>query len=66
MEAGGNDLKEFLVNLPLFIIGYANLSKLTPPEFLKDITENSINLHYFQKRGTSGFCQGLIQGGKNV
>jgi hypothetical protein len=59
MEAGGNDLKEFLINLPLFhnrvMLIYP---KLTPPEFkVTDITENSINLHYFQKRRPSGFCK---------
>jgi hypothetical protein len=65
MEAGGNDLKEFLVNLPLFhnrvMLIYP---KLTPPEFkVSDITENSINLHYFSKReGLQDFVRGLIQG----
>jgi hypothetical protein len=65
MEAGGNDLKEFLINLPLFhnriMLIYP---KLTPPEFkVSDITENSINLHYFSKReGLQDFVRGLIQG----
>jgi hypothetical protein len=65
MEAGGNDLKEFLINLPLFhnrvMLIYP---KLTPPEFkVTDITENSINLHYFSKReGLQDFVRGLIQG----
>jgi hypothetical protein len=38
--------------------------KLTPPEFkISDVTENSINLHYFSKReGLQDFVRGLIQG----
>jgi hypothetical protein len=38
--------------------------KLTPPEFkVSDVTENSINLHYFLKReGLQDFVRGLIQG----
>jgi hypothetical protein len=57
--------KRILVNSASFIIGYANLSKLTPPEFkVNDITEIVSIYIISQKRGTSGFCQGLIQGGK--
>jgi hypothetical protein len=65
MESGGNDLKEFLINLPLFhnrvMLIYP---KLTPAEFkVGDITENSIHLHYFSKReGLQDFVKGLIQG----
>jgi hypothetical protein len=65
MEAGGNDLREFLINLPLFhnrvMLIYP---KLTPPEFrVSDVTENSINLHYLSKReGLQDFVRGLIQG----
>lgn len=65
MEAGGDNLKEFLMNLPLFhnrvMLIYP---KLTPPEFkVSDATENSINLHYFSKReGLQDFVRGLIQG----
>lgn len=65
MAAGGNDLREFLINLPLFhnrvMLIYP---KLTPPEFkVSDINENSINLHYFSKReGLKDFVRGLIQG----
>jgi hypothetical protein len=65
MEAGGDNLKEFLINLPLFhnrvMLIYP---KLTPPEFkVSDINENSINLHYFSKReGLQDFVRGLIQG----
>jgi len=49
MQSGGNNLKEFLLNLPNFhnrvMLIYP---KLTPPEFkVSDETENSIQLHYF-------------------
>jgi hypothetical protein len=65
MEAGGNNLKEFLINLPLFhnrvMLIYP---KLTPPEFkVSNVTENSIHLHYFSKReGLQDFVRGIIQG----
>lgn len=65
MESGGSSLKEFLLNLPLFhnrvMLIYP---KLTPPEFkVSDISENSLNLHYFSKReGLQEFVRGLIQG----
>lgn len=65
MEAGGNNLKEFLINLPLFhnrvMLIYP---KLTPPEFkVSAVTENSIHLHYFSKReGLQEFLRGIIQG----
>jgi len=65
MESGGKNLKEFLLNLPLFhnrvMLIYP---RLTPPEFkVSNISENSINLHYFSKReGLQEFVRGLIQG----
>ncbi|WP_430399953.1 heme NO-binding domain-containing protein [Flavobacterium sp.] len=65
MESGGSSLKEFLENLPLFhnrvMLIYP---KLTPPEFkVSDISERSLNLHYFSKReGLQEFVRGLIQG----
>ncbi len=65
MQSGGNNLKEFLQNLPNFhnrvMLIYP---KLTPPEFkVSDVTENSIHLHYFSKReGLQEFVRGLIQG----
>ena len=65
MEAGGNNLKEFLVNLPQFhnriMLMYP---KLTPPEFkVSDINENSIHVHYFSKReGLQEFVRGLLSG----
>ena len=65
MESGGDNLKEFLLNLPEFhnrvMLIYP---KLTPPEFkVSDITENGLNLHYFSKReGLQEFVRGLLQG----
>jgi hypothetical protein len=65
MQAGGNNLKEFLVNLPVFhhriMLIYP---KLTPPEFkVSDIAENSIHIHYFSKRlGLQEFVRGLLSG----
>ncbi len=65
MEAGGSNLKEFLINLPLFhnriMLMYP---KLTPPEFrVSDIELNSICIHYFSKReGLQEFVRGLLSG----
>jgi hypothetical protein len=65
MDSGGNNLRDFLVNLPNFhnrvMLIYP---KLTPPEFkVSNITENGLCLHYFSKReGLQEFVRGLIQG----
>ena len=65
MQAGGKNLKEFLVNLPLFhnriMLMYP---KLTPPEFKVDnITDNSLWVHYYSKRqGLQEFVRGLLIG----
>jgi Haem-NO-binding len=65
MESGGSNFKEFIVNLPLFhnrvMLIYP---KLTPPEFkVSEVSENSLNLHYYSKReGLQEFVRGLIQG----
>jgi hypothetical protein len=65
MQSGGNNLKEFLINLPVFhnrvMLIYP---KLTPPEFkVTDVTDKSLHLHYFSKReGLQEFVRGLIQG----
>jgi hypothetical protein len=65
MEAGGSNLKEFLLNLPEFhnriILMYP---RLTPPEFrISNIEEQSVHLHYYSKRtGLKDFVQGLLQG----
>ena len=65
MEAGGNNLKEFLVNLPVFhnrvMLIYP---KLTPPEFqVSDVEESSVRVHYYSKReGLQEFVRGLLTG----
>ena len=65
MQAGGNNLREFLMNLPLFhnriMLMYP---KLTPPEFkVSHVTGNSIHVHYHSKReGLQEFVRGLLSG----
>jgi hypothetical protein len=65
LKAGGNNLKEFLINLPLFhdriMLIYP---KLMSPEFeIVEIGENSLVLHYISKReGLVYFMKGLISG----
>jgi len=65
MKAGGNNLKEFLVNLPLFHNRIMLIDpKLTPPEFkVSDIEDQSLWVHYFSKReGLKEFVRGLLIG----
>lgn len=65
MQAGGNNLKEFLTNLPLFHNRLMHMyPKLTPPEFkVSDIEDTSIHIHYFSKReGLQEFVRGLLSG----
>jgi hypothetical protein len=65
MRAGGKSLAEFLINLPNFhsrvVLMYPNLQ---PPRFeCSEVTEQSLNLHYFTHRsGLSSFVVGLVQG----
>jgi hypothetical protein len=65
MKAGGNNLKEFLINLPNFhsrvMLIYPNL---TPPEFkISNIESNSVHVHYFSTRnGLTYFMYGLLSG----
>lgn len=65
MEAGGDNLREFLVNLPVFhnrvMLIYP---KLTPPEFkVSDVAERSIHVHYHSARlGLQEFVRGLLSG----
>ena len=65
LQAGGNNLKEFLINLPAFhsrvMLIYPNL---TPPEFkISNIEENSLYVHYYsQRKGLKDFVFGLLQG----
>jgi hypothetical protein len=65
MASGGNNLKDFLINLPVFHNRVMFIyPKLTPPEFkVKDIRENSLTLHYISKRqGLQDFVRGLLEG----
>jgi hypothetical protein len=65
LEAGGNDLGNFLKNLPQFhnhiMLIYP---KITPPEFkVSNINNNSIDIHYYSKRlGLEDFAKGLLSG----
>lgn len=65
MKAGGDNLKEFLMNLPNFhsrvMLMFPNI---TPPEFnITDVAENSLVLHYYSTRtGLTDFMHGLING----
>lgn len=65
MQAGGNNLREFLINLPIFhnriMLMYP---KLTPPEFqISDVEDKSVHVHYFSKRvGLQEFVRGLLSG----
>jgi hypothetical protein len=65
MKAGGNNFKEFIINLPAFhirvMLMYPNLS---PPEFsVSDIIDDELVLNYYSHRnGLTYFVYGLIQG----
>jgi hypothetical protein len=65
LKAGGNNFKEFLVNIPNFhsrvMLMYP---KIFPPEFkITHETENSLYLHYYSERkGFTSFMHGLIVG----
>jgi hypothetical protein len=65
MQAGGNSLKAFLMNLPSFHSHIMLIyPKLTPPEFkISDMQESSVHVHYFSKRvGLQEFVRGLLSG----
>ena len=65
MESGGSNLKEFIINLPMFHNRVTLIyPKLSPPEFkVTDVTATSLNLHYISNRiGFQEFVRGLIQG----
>lgn len=65
MESGGSNLKEFIMNLPIFHNRISLIyPKLSPPEFkVTDVTDDSVNLHYLSNRvGFQEFVRGLIQG----
>lgn len=65
MSAGGNNLADFLRNLPNFHTRVAMVfPQLQPPRFeCTDITDHSLKLHYFSHReGLAPFVVGLMQG----
>lgn len=65
MQSGGDNLKEFLLNLPMFHNRVMLLyPKLTPPEFrITHVTESGLYLHYIsQRQGLRDFVRGLIEG----
>lgn len=65
MQAGGDNLADFLRNLPTF---HSHVSmvfpKLQPPRFhCTEITDHSLKLHYMSHReGLAPFVVGLMQG----
>jgi len=65
MKSGGDNFKDFIVNLPNFhsrvMLMYP---KLTPPSFIVDnIQDNSLELSYFSDRpGLKDFVIGLLRG----
>jgi hypothetical protein len=65
LESGGENYKDFLINLPLFHNRVMMIyPRLTPPEFkISNIEEKSLHVHYFSKRiGLQDFVKGLLQG----
>ncbi len=65
LESGGDNFKEFMINLPHFHNRVMMIyPKLTPPEFqVSEIQSNSLYLHYLSKReGLQDFVHGLITG----
>ncbi len=65
MRAGGDNLPEFLRNLPDFHTRVTMVfPKLQPPRFhCTDITDRSLKLHYISHReGLAPFVVGLMQG----
>ena len=65
MTAGGSDMKQFLVNLPVFHDRVSLIfPKLAPPRFtVTHIEEKSLHLHYYSHRpGLKDFVMGLISG----
>lgn len=65
MDTGGNNLRDFVVNLPNFhsrvMLLYPNIK---PPEFkITHLTEKSLRIHYYStRRGLTDFVEGLLLG----
>jgi hypothetical protein len=65
LRAGGDNLRDFLLNLPQFHVRVQLIyPKLQPPEFFcTDLQENSLRLHYLSHRpGLTDFVVGLVRG----
>lgn len=65
IATGGENLREFLVNLPLFHNRIMLMHPMfTSPEFkISNIKDNSISVHYhFKKEGLQEFVKGLLAG----
>ena len=65
LASGGDNLKDFLIHLPLFHNRVSMIyPKLTPPEFkVSNIADHSLHLHYYSKRvGLKDFVRGLLSG----
>lgn len=65
IKAGGNNLKEFLQQLPgIHDRAMLYFPKLSPPKFkITDVEENSLHIHYLSKRpGLRYFVKGLLCG----
>jgi len=65
LEAGGDSLREFLINLPNFHSRVMLMfPDLEPPEFkVSNIEDRSIHVHYYSHRaGLADFVNGLFHG----
>lgn len=65
LESGGDNLKKFLLHLPLFHNRVMMIyPKLTAPEFkISDVNERDLLVHYFSERaGLQHFVVGLLTG----
>lgn len=65
LDSGGDNLKNFLLHLPLFHNRVMMIyPKLTPPEFkISDVNDRDLLVHYFSERaGLQHFVVGLLTG----
>lgn len=65
LDSGGDNLKKFLLHLPLFHNRVMMIyPKLTPPEFkISDVNDRDLLVHYFSERaGLQHFVVGLLTG----
>lgn len=65
MEAGGTNLRDFIMALPQFHNRILLMfPQLCPPEFLvKELGDKALEVHYYsQRQGLDPFVQGLLEG----